>query len=80
MENLLTSYKVESEVDQINLKLGVMITRVNSIKKKKRKTFMAIATYLECISDFPNHGPVHAKLELSCPNQIKATRLYSNLA
>ena len=58
MGKLLTSrIFIKSEVDQTNLKLGVMITWVNSI----------ILENIHCHSNmpwgywFPNHGPVHAK-------------------
>ena len=54
MGKLLTSRNfIKSAMDQTNLKLGVMITWVNS-----RKTFIAIATSLDGIV-FPNHGHVH---------------------
>ena len=51
MGKKLTS-RIFYKMDQTNLKLGVMITWVNS------KTFIAISTSLDGI-DFPNHGHVH---------------------
>ena len=58
MGKLLTSeIFIKSAIDQTSLKLGVMITWVNSIILKK-KTFIAIATSLDGL-DFPNHSHVH---------------------
>ena len=62
MGKLLTSrIFIKSAIGQTSLKLGVMITWVNSIILK---TFIAIATCLEG-TDYSN----------SWPNQIKATHL-----
>ena len=63
---------IKSVTDQTNLKLGVMITWVNSIIKKKN--IIAIATCLDDI-DFLNHGPCPCCLNFHVMNQIEATRL-----
>ena len=56
MGKLLTSrIFIKSGIDQTSLKLGVMITWVNS---NTLKMFIAIATSLDSL-DFSNHGHVH---------------------